>query len=369
MSLWNSFSYSFKEFHYLFFSVVVIFIFNILLEYNNFLNFKNQKHYLIDNALLTHQYIKYNKKNKKYWVLKLQTENFTFYTTSFKDLNLSKNQFLSLRIITHNINFKDYLSKSFYAPSYDFEKLKEKEYNPIISYFLNQHTNEKIKEFYGALFFALPISLELRNDVNYYGIAHLIAISGYHIGLLFSLIFFILAPIYSFFQKRYFPYRNLRLDLSILIFALLLAYACLIGFVPSFVRSLIMAFWVFYLLCKNIKIINFVTLFCSILLCISLYPRLLFSIGFLFSILGIILSGIFVIFYPLVLFLHLINYGDLLNFILDEFFKFKIYGTNIHIPFWIFISYLIASLISVRFKYLAFLCIFANFIPFIMIVI
>ncbi len=61
MSLWNSFSYSFKEFHYLFFSVVVIFIFNILLEYNNFLNFKNQKHYLIDNALLTHQYIKYCK--------------------------------------------------------------------------------------------------------------------------------------------------------------------------------------------------------------------------------------------------------------------------------------------------------------------
>ncbi|EBD1750286.1 ComEC/Rec2 family competence protein, partial [Campylobacter jejuni] len=43
--------------------------------------------------------------------------------------------------------------------------------------------------------------------------------------------------------------------------------------------------------------------------------------------------------------------------------------TNIYIPFWIFISYLIASLISVRFKYLAFLCIFANFIPFIMIVI
>lgn len=43
MSLWNSFSYSFKEFHYLFFSVVVIFIFNILLEYNNFLNFKKPK--------------------------------------------------------------------------------------------------------------------------------------------------------------------------------------------------------------------------------------------------------------------------------------------------------------------------------------
>lgn len=59
------FFYSFKEFHYLFLSVVIIFIFNILLEYNNFLNFKNQKHYFINNALLTHQYIKYNKKKIK----------------------------------------------------------------------------------------------------------------------------------------------------------------------------------------------------------------------------------------------------------------------------------------------------------------
>lgn len=64
MSLWNSFFYSFKEFHYLFLSVVIIFIFNILLECNNFLKFKNQKHYFINNALLTHQYTKYNKKIK-----------------------------------------------------------------------------------------------------------------------------------------------------------------------------------------------------------------------------------------------------------------------------------------------------------------
>lgn len=58
MSLWNSFSYSFKEFHYLFFSVVVIFIFNILLEYNNFLNFKNQKHYVGGKIKCNHRKIK-----------------------------------------------------------------------------------------------------------------------------------------------------------------------------------------------------------------------------------------------------------------------------------------------------------------------
>lgn len=42
MSLWNSFSYSFKEFHYLFLSIAIIFIFNILLEYNNFLTLKTK---------------------------------------------------------------------------------------------------------------------------------------------------------------------------------------------------------------------------------------------------------------------------------------------------------------------------------------
>lgn len=122
----------------------------------------------------------------------------------------------------------------------------------------------------------------------------------------------------QFFPKRYFPYRNLRLDLSILIFALLLAYACLIGFVPSFVRSLIMAFWVFYLLCKNIKIINFVTLFCSILLCISLYPRLLFSIGFLFSILGV--------FYIFLYMHHFANkFNNLINIILLNIWTFLLW--------------------------------------------
>ena len=369
--------------------------------------------------MLINSYAKYNKNNKKYWVLKIQTKNFTFFTTSFKDLNLSKNQHFNVKIITNHIHFKDYLSKSFYAPAYDFKISEQKENNPITSYFLSQHKDEKMREFYGALFFALPVSLELRNDINYYGISHLIAISGYHIGLLFTLIFFILTPIYSFFQKRYFPYRNLRFDLSIFIFILLFAYAYLIGFIPSYIRSLIMAFWAFYLLCKNIKIINFFTLFTSICLCIALYPRLLLSVGFLFSVLGvfyiflylhhfskkinnflnaiflniwtffamvlpvlyffplisyqqilaIVLSGIFVIFYPLALFLHFIGCGYLFDPILDEFFKFKLYKTDIKISFWIFITYIIISLISIRFKFLALLCVFANFIPFAMIMV
>lgn len=418
--LWrNSFFNHFKEFRYVFLFGIIIFAFNIALQYYNFSLFKKNKHYLIENAILLQNYTKHNKKNKKYWILKIQTKDFAFYTTSFKDLNLSNNQFLNLKIITENVTFKDYLSQIFYAPSYDLEKLKIKEQNAIISYFLNQHTNQKIREFYGALFFALPISKDLRNDVNYYGIAHLIAISGYHIGLIFSLMFFILTPIYSFFQKKYFPYRNLRFDLSILIFILLFSYTYLIGFVPSYVRSLTMAIFGFYLICKNIKVLNFFTLFTSVFICICCYPKLLFSVGFLFSIMGvfyiflylhhfsksfnvffnvlflniwtffamtlpviyffplisyqqilsIFLSAIFVIFYPLSLILHFIGIGDLFDFALKEFFDFKFYASNVQIPFWIFISYIGASLLSIRFKLLALFCIFSNLLPFIIIVI
>lgn len=419
MSFWNSLYLNLKEFRYLFLFGFIVFVFNIFLEYNHFLIFKEQKHKLIENALLLQYYPKHNKNNKKYWVLKLKTKDFVLYSTSFKDLNLSKNQLLNLKIITSNISFKDYLKKSFYVPSYSFEISGYFKNNAIVSYFLNQHTNEKVQEFYGALFFALPISSELRKDVNHYGIAHLIAISGYHIALLFTLVFFILTPLYSFFQKRYFPYRSLRLDLSVFIFILLFAYAYLIGFVPSYIRSLIMALWAFYLLCKNIKILSFFTLFISIYLCIALYPRLLLSVGFLFSCLGvfyiflylqyfskffhnllnivllniwtffcmiipvlyffplisyqqflaIILSGIFIVFYPLVLCLHFVAHGNLLDPVLIDFLNLKFYAIDIKIPTWILISYLVLSFMAMRYKILALLCVFANFIPFVLIVI
>lgn len=417
MLLRNSFLKSIKEFLFLILACGLIFFFNITLEYQNFLSFKEQKHFFIKEARLESVQEKLRKNNKKYFVLKLKTKDFSFYTTTYKDLNLSKNELLSLRIINENISFKDYLAKSFYAPSYDIKSLGKGEENAIITYFLNQHESEKMREFYGALFFAKSISKELRNDVNHYGIAHLIAISGYHIGLLFSLIFFLFAPFYSFFQKRYFPYRNLKFDLSIFIFILLFFYAYLIGFVPSFTRSLVMALFGFYLLMKNIKILSFFNLFLCVLICLSLYPNLLFSVGFFFSILGvfyiflylhhfakffgvftnlilinlwtflamiipvlyffplisyqqffaIFLSLVFVLFYPLVLLLHLVSAGFLLDHFLLEFFAFKFHSTNFIVPFWAFCSYLLLALFGIYFRILAFFGILLNLIPFIFI--
>ena len=407
----------YKEFFILFFFCIFVFCFSLFYEYMSFLNFKESKHRYLEDVLVLQSYEKKKKKGRAYTVLKLSYDDFSFYTSTYKDNNISRYDKLNLRVINTNVSFKDYLSKNFYMPSYDIN-LSENTYNEnfIISYFLSQHKDEKIKEFYGALFFALPISLELRTDVNYYGIAHLIAISGYHIGLIFSLCFFLLCPLYSFFQKRYFPYRNLKFDLSVLIFSFLLAYAYLIGFVPSYIRSLVMALFAFYLLAKNINLLNYSTLFFAILICISLFPQLLFSVGFFFSIYGVFfiflymnhfskffsnfinvillnlwtffamitpvlyffplvslqqllcipLSVVFVVFYPFVLFLHIVDFGYLLDTLLSYFFSIKFYAKDINVNFYIFISYILLSLLSIRFASLSLFLVFVNILPFIL---
>ncbi|WP_291953086.1 ComEC/Rec2 family competence protein, partial [Campylobacter sp.] len=361
-------------------------------------------------------HIKENKNGKKYQVLKLKNSKFTFYTLNYKILNLDQNKLINLKIITKNINFKDYLSKNFFIPSYDIEQISSnKQENFITQYFLNQHQNTKIIEFYGALFFAKNISYQLRQDINFYGIAHLIAISGYHLGLLFSFCFLILTPIYAFFQKKYFPYRNLKFDISLLVFILLISYTFLINFPPSYIRALCMALFGFYLYCKNINILSFNFLFLSVACCISIFPQLLFSVGFLFSILGVFyiylyfyhfknsfsnlthifflnfwtflamilpvlyffpllsfqqflaipLSIIFVIFYPLVLLLHIIGYGDFLDKILIHFFDIKFYSIDFKVSFYFYLAYLFMSLLAIFNKYLALFVISLGFIPFI----
>lgn len=406
----------YKELFLLSFICIIIFSFNILLEYLKFIEFKENKHVYYENLSVLQSYTKTNAKGRTYRVLKLQGDDFSFYTTTNIKNDFKRFQSVNLRAINTKITFLDYLSKNLYMPSYNL-KLSDDNIlprNKIITYFLNQHTNEKIIEFYGALFFALPISLELRTDVNYYGIAHLIAISGYHISLIFSLFFLAFSPIYSFFQKRYFPYRNARLDLSMIVFVFLFFYAYLIGFVPSYIRSLVMALWVFYLLAKDVKIINFVNLFFSVLICVALFPQLLFSVGFLFSVMGVFfiflyvhhfylysnhtlsivllniwtffamiipvlcyfplisfqqllslpLIVVFTFFYPLVLFLHIFNIGDLLDNILLLFFDFKIYATNLKLPLWVLLGYIILSLVSIRYKYIAIICVALNLFPF-----
>ena len=64
--------------------------------------------------------------------------------------------------------------------------------------------------------------------------------------------------------------------------------------------------------------------------------------------------------------LHLLGFGWLLDAPLLEFFAFKLYGADLALPLWAFLSYLILAILSIFSKRLALFCVGLNFVPFIL---
>lgn len=84
--------------------------------------------------------------------------------------------------------------------------------------------------------------------------------------------------------------------------------------------------------------------------------------------LAIPLSLAFIIFYPLVLILHIFSYGNLLDLYFMHFFEFKMHAINLSIPFVFYFIYLILSLIAIFNKYLALFVVSLGLIPFIFLI-
>jgi len=169
----------------------------------------------------------YQKEGKNYKILKLRSKDFTFYTTYKEPLHVKRDDELKVIFFTKGIDFYGYL-KGFYVSSKSLHVESKSVKNSLISFVENQHEDIISKELYNALFFAIPISKDLRKNVTKWGIAHLVAISGFHLGILSAILFFLLKPMYSFFQDRYFPYRNRTADLALLVFLLLGSYTHLL---------------------------------------------------------------------------------------------------------------------------------------------
>ncbi len=358
------------EFFLFFAAVFLIFCLNIFSEYRKYEKFVSKRVYITD-VLVLNQYKK--RKKKEYFVLKLKAkEGFVFYTTTYEDLKNLKNRKLKVKIITKNVSFFKFL-KGFYAPVFDM-RLYPKERNLkniLIDLISSSHKEKMTKELFLALFLGVPISKELRQKVQFLGISHLIAISGFHLGVLFFIFYNILQYPYKFFQTRYFPYRNRILDLTYFTILILFLYL-LICFTPSLLRAFVMFVFGFFLYTRAINILSFWSLFYSILLILALFPKFLFSIGFWFSVSGVfyiylflhhfknmknwqiflflnffiffammpivhlffgvfsyyqflspLLSMAFLIFYPVEIFLHLIGRGEILDFLIIKLFTLK----------------------------------------------
>ena len=122
------------------------------------------------------------------------------------------------------VTFLDYL-KGFRTRGLIYEvypalSLKEQWYRRIAL----QHNDQSMKELYGALFVATPMSQEFQALVGAMGLSAVLSISGYHFGILSLIAYFFLRTPYRLVQNRYFPYRHGNRDLIWVVGGLLFAY-------------------------------------------------------------------------------------------------------------------------------------------------
>ena len=349
------------------------------ISFLEYLDFRYNKFLNLD-AKVINQY-----KKKNYYVLKLKTKTLTFYTTSRQELKNLLNENVSLTIITKNVGFLDYLF-TFYAPSFN---LKLKPITKVEELIEKQHESKVMKNFYKALFLGESLSFETRQKLSSLGVSHLVALSGLHLGFISLLLYLILNPLYSFFQQRFFPYRNRFIDLAFIVFLLEFLYLHITSYPPSLIRAFILEVVVFlyaYYLQNpfSLKVLFFVFLFSFLI-----FGAKVFSVGYFLSIAGVFyiylffryfkpsLTGalilnfymfcvmfvishaffgnfnvyqlfspfinmLFSVFYPVVAFLHIIGLGGVFDSVILKYLSLGSSFIEFKVPF--FISVLFISL-------------------------
>lgn len=377
----------------LFFTLFLLFVFMINILFN-YLSYKElKKEYIFETkAEVLNIYPK-----EKFDVIKLKGDGFEFFASFSKDENIKKLDFLNVVFDTRNITFYTYL-KGFFTKILYFERgeknnsVKEK----IIKNIEENHDDFIIRELFNALFLAIPVTSQLRDIIAAYGIAHVVALSGFHIVVLSFIIYWILYFPYSFLQNRYFPYRNRRFDILLITMAILFYYLLLTDIVASLLRAFVLFSLGLYLLRSNIKVISYLTLFYTFLIVIALFPQYIFNIGFWFSIFAVFYIYLFIqyfkngnkillyiffniwmflifnpivhfffaqtaieqfysipitifftIFYPLEIVAHIFNISSYFDDYLKIFLENKIYVYEVFTPLYFFILYILFSFFSI----------------------
>jgi len=255
------------------------------IEYQNFI----KKPFYFTEVEVLHSYTK-TKNKRTYTVLKVYSSNLhlKFFTTTF--ISSSKiNQKLRMKLFpSSEMKFSEYLGSSFISSKVnEIFKLEESSKSKLLNSIKNQHDNKMISNFYNAIFFAQPLEKKLRNRVSKLGISHLIALSGFHLAILSGLLFFLLRPLYRFFQQRYFPYRFDLLDIGFLVLVILAWYVWFVDAPASLIRSYMMLVTTWILLLLGVELLTLSFLSTITLILLIIFPNLLVSLAFWFSIIGV----------------------------------------------------------------------------------
>ncbi|WP_208363621.1 ComEC/Rec2 family competence protein [Helicobacter pylori] len=374
---------------------------NLYLEYLNYQKLDFSKPTSL-NAQILLQYPK-TKDQKTYFVLKLQSKGMIFYTTikePLKNLQCRHAHFFG-RI--KSCSFLESLKSCFFQ-TYSFSLTRKHNFKSHARHFIDSaHENALVGNLYRALFIGDSLNKDLRDKANALGINHLLAISGFHLGILSVSVYFLFSLFYTPLQKRYFPYRNAFYDIGVLVWVFLLGYLLLLDFLPSFFRAFLMGLLGFLACFFGVRLLSFKLLILACCIAIALLPKLLFSVGFLLSVCGvwyiflflkhtqiffkdssflrrsfqvislsalvflnmliiahaffpmfspyqlfsIPLGLIFIVFFPLSLFLHAVGLGSLLDHILSM--PLTIPTILVSSPLWLLGAHLFLTILSARF--------------------
>ncbi|WP_334094378.1 ComEC/Rec2 family competence protein, partial [Helicobacter typhlonius] len=234
---------------------VIVFALNLWQEYRAYREFSTKENKEIY-AQVINQYTKH-KNGKTYEVLKLKTkQGEIFYTTSREDIKDLSHRFVRIYGKGLECSFVSYLQHCFFV-SYRISLLNERDYRDFLREWIEtQHTESAIASLYKTLFMADALPSIWRDLSARLGIAHLIAISGFHLGILSFVLGWILSSIYRIFHHRL-SYRNKYFDVGFMVLVGLFAYLLLLDFTPSFLRAFTMAVCGFLVVYSGIKLFSF----------------------------------------------------------------------------------------------------------------
>ncbi len=238
-------------------------------------------------ATVVQQYEK-RREGRTYQVLKLLSESgapfFISAPTALRDL---QGYGVRIWLKTDRLDFPAYLRGFFAYGKIDSVSAQREWKYRVGEAAAAQHTDARVGALFSALFAATSLPPDLRQTLGRLGISHLLAISGFHLGLLSLLLFVLLRYPYRYAQSRWFPWRNANRDLFFLGALMLLGYALFLQLPPSVLRAFAMMLIGFFFYDRGIRLLSFQTLFVTVALLLAFWPRLLFSVGFWLSVAGV----------------------------------------------------------------------------------
>ncbi|MDD3592234.1 MAG: ComEC/Rec2 family competence protein [Sulfurovum sp.] len=379
---------------------LMILLIRLLLHYQEYRSFVSKPFYYTYADVISEK--TKHSRGKSYKVLKLHGENGLHFITTAYTQNSYANKRLRLQIFPdEKIGFRGYMG-TFFVKSRIKEVLPEEQgyKETLLAKVAGQHDSGMLASFYNAIFFASPLPDTLRTQISKLGVSHLIALSGFHLGILWGIIYGLIKIVYTPLQQRYFPYRFILIDAGAVTLVVLGIYLWFVGFPPSLVRSYAMLLAGWGLLVAGMELLSFAFLFAVAGMLLALFPSLLFSLGFWLSVSGVfsiflllkyaqavdrriqalliipvgifvlmlplvhgifgvttpyqlfspVLSLLFVPFYPLVMMLHLLGYGGVFDGLLLTLFALPAEAENHLLPAGAMYGYIVLALFSIRYR-------------------